>query len=114
MDARSCTYISTGSLCVIQMEKSELRDEKQRLKAEKEKLEQQIKLTSMSPHGYPPHPAALHAAAMMAFSHSQPTNVKGVSIPNYPGMGMGMGMWQWMPPAALDTSQDHMLRPPVA
>lgn len=23
-------------------------------------------------------------------------------------------MWKWLPPAALDTSQDHLPRPPVA
>lgn len=26
----------------------------------------------------------------------------------------GVAMWQFMPPAAVDTSQDHVLRPPVA
>ncbi|KAE8677283.1 Detected protein of unknown function [Hibiscus syriacus] len=25
----------------------------------------------------------------------------------------GVAMWQFMPPAAVDTSQDHVLRPPV-
>eukprot|EP00250_Pteridium_aquilinum_P007890 c17514_g1_i2 orf=107-796(+) len=91
----------------LKAEKSEVRDEKQRLKVEKERLEQQMKTMTM-PGGYMPHPAALHAA-MAAFATQNPGS-KGASIPGYPGMGM----WQWMPPAALDTSQDHMLRPPVA
>ena len=90
------------------MEKNELRDEKHKLKAEKERLEHEMKLTPIIPTGYNmPHPAALHGT-MTAF---QAAGVKHrIPVP----MGMGMGMWQWMPPAALDTSQDHRLRPPVA
>ncbi|KAH7421324.1 hypothetical protein KP509_13G050900 [Ceratopteris richardii] len=101
-----------NSIKKLKTEKSELRDEKQRLKSEKEKLEQQLKMMSM-PTGYMPHPAALHAA-MTAFAMQSQVSAGGkpASVPGYPGMGMGM--WQWMPPAALDTSQDHMLRPPVA
>lgn len=30
------------------------------------------------------------------------------------GYHPGVAMWQFMPPAAVDTSQDHVLRPPVA
>ncbi|MCO5614687.1 hypothetical protein L7F22_068971 [Adiantum nelumboides] len=93
----------------LKAEKGELRDEKQRLKSEKERLEQQIKSMTL-PGGFLPHPAAVHAA-MAAFASQNPAG-KCTSMPGYPGMGMGM--WQWMPPAALDTSQDHMLRPPVA
>lgn len=95
----------------LKADKGELRDEKQRLKSEKERLEQQLKLMTM-PTGYLPHPAALHAAMTAFAAQNQVATGKGASVPAYPGMGMGM--WQWMPPAALDTSQDHMLRPPVA
>ena len=49
-------------------------------------------------------------------------------IPTFPAQGQAPGnklfpfigyhpsvaMWQFMPPAAVDTSQDHVLRPPVA
>ncbi|KAH7444222.1 hypothetical protein KP509_02G070400 [Ceratopteris richardii] len=94
----------------LKAEKSELRDEKQRLKSEKERLEQQIKTMTLPGGGFMQHPAAMHAA-MMAYAAQNAGN-KYTSMPGYPGMGMGM--WQWMPPAALDTSQDHMLRPPVA
>ncbi|CAN1810930.1 Transcription factor ILR3 [Linum perenne] len=79
----------------LKAEKSELRDEKQRLKTEKEQLERQVKSISTSPPGYLPHPAM--AAKMMPF----------VGYPQ-------VSMWQFMPPAAVDTSQDHAIRPPVA
>ncbi|CAN1326952.1 Transcription factor ILR3 [Linum perenne] len=79
----------------LKAEKSELRDEKQRLKTEKEQLERQVKSISTSPPGYLPHPAM--AAKMMPF----------VGYPKF-------SMWQFMPPAAVDTSQDHAIRPPVA
>lgn len=95
----------------LRVEKNELRDEKLRLKMEKEKLEQQLK-TMNTPPGYLPHPAALHAAMAAFTAQNQAAANKGMSVPGY--LGTGLGMWQWMLPAALDTSQDHMLRPPVA
>lgn len=91
----------------LKAEKIELRDEKQRLKAEKEKLEQQLKAMNTQPSFFPappPMPAAFAAAQGQA-----PGN-KLVPIISYPGVAM----WQFMPPAAVDTSQDHVLRPPVA
>ncbi|XP_043691868.1 transcription factor bHLH104-like [Telopea speciosissima] len=84
----------------LKAEKNELREEKLLLKADKEKMEQQVKSLTVLPAGFvPPPPVAYHAGAnkMMAF-------------PNYGGFPM----WQWIPPAALDTSHDHVLRPPVA
>jgi len=94
----------------LKAEKNELRDEKSRLKADKERLEQQVKSMSNSA-GYIPHPAALHAAAAAAYAaQTQAANTKAAQMAAYPGMAM----WQWMPPAAVDTSQDHVLRPPVA
>ncbi|KAF8409472.1 hypothetical protein HHK36_005548 [Tetracentron sinense] len=87
-------------------EKSELRDEKQRLKAEKEKLEQLVKSTSAQP-GFLPHPSAIPAAFA---AQGQSTGNKMMPVFGYPGVAMS----QFMPPAAVDTSQDHVLRPPVA
>jgi len=92
----------------LKAEKNELRDEKLRMKAEKEKLEQQVKAMAL-PTGFVPHPAAYHAAAAFA-AQSQAAANKTMPVPGYPGMAM----WQWMPPAMVDTSQDHVLRPPVA
>uniref|UniRef100_M1BP00 Basic helix-loop-helix protein n=1 Tax=Solanum tuberosum TaxID=4113 RepID=M1BP00_SOLTU len=89
---------------VRMVEKTELRDEKQRLKAEKEKLEQQLKTTSAQPSFLPPAIPSAFAA------HGQFPGSKLVPIMSYPGVAM----WQFMPPAAVDTSQDHVLRPPVA
>uniref|UniRef100_I1LSN7 BHLH domain-containing protein n=1 Tax=Glycine max TaxID=3847 RepID=I1LSN7_SOYBN len=90
----------------LKAEKNELRDQKQRLKAEKEKLEQQLKSLNGQPSFMPP-PAAIPAAfAVQGQAHGN----KLVPFISYPGVAM----WQFMPPAAVDTSQDHVLRPPVA
>ncbi|XP_076902947.1 transcription factor ILR3-like isoform X2 [Bidens hawaiensis] len=89
----------------LKAEKNELRDEKQRLKMEKEKLEQQV--NSMNPQPTFMAPPAIPAA----YAQGQVGN-KLVPVISYPGMGMAM--WQFMPPAAVDTSQDHVLHPPVA
>ncbi|KAJ7981622.1 transcription factor ILR3-like [Quillaja saponaria] len=87
-------------------EKNELRDEKQRLKAEKEKLEQQLKTMNIQPGFLPPPPAIPAAFA----AQGQAPGNKLMPFVGYPGVAM----WQFMPPAAVDTSQDHVLRPPVA
>lgn len=67
------------------------------------------------PSGYMPHPAAMHAAAAVYAAQTQAASTKAAQMAGhgYPGHP-GMAMWQWMPPAAVDTSQDHVLRPPVA
>jgi len=91
----------------LKSEKNELRDEKQRLKAEKEKLEQQLNTMNAQPAFLPPHHAIPTAAA---YAHGQVGPNKLVPVISYPGVAM----WQFMPPAAVDTSQDHVLRPPVA
>ncbi|KAL6553952.1 Transcription factor ilr3 [Orobanche minor] len=90
----------------LKSEKNELRDEKQKLKAEKERLEQQLKtMNCPQPHFLPaPPPAAAFAA------QNQAAGNKLVPVISYPGVAM----WQFMPPAAVDTSQDHVFRPPVA
>jgi len=87
----------------LKAEKNELRDEKQRLKAEKEKLEQQLKTMPAQPAFMHPHPAIPAAFAAQGGKNFMP-------VVSYPGVSM----WQFMPPAAVDTSQDHVLRPPVA
>ncbi|KAK4484415.1 hypothetical protein RD792_007002 [Penstemon davidsonii] len=91
----------------LKAEKNELRDEKQRLKAEKEKLEQQLKTMNAPQPSFLPGPPAIPAAFA---AQSQGVGNKLVPIISYPGVAM----WQFMPPAAVDTSQDHVLRPPVA
>ncbi|XP_055809363.1 transcription factor ILR3-like isoform X2 [Solanum dulcamara] len=88
----------------LKVEKNELRDEKQRLKSEKEKLEQQLKTMSAQPSFLTPSMPSGFAAPV------QSAGTKLVPIISYPGVAM----WQFMPPAAIDTSQDHVLRPPVA
>ncbi|KAF5175927.1 Transcription factor bhlh [Thalictrum thalictroides] len=84
----------------LKVEKNELREEKGLLKADKERIEQQMKAMAIVPGGIvPPHPAAYQAGVN-----------KFMAFPSYGGYPM----WQYIPPAALDTSQDHVLRPPVA
>ncbi|KAI4296518.1 hypothetical protein L6164_036468 [Bauhinia variegata] len=90
----------------LKSEKNELRDEKQRLKVEKENLEQQVKALSSQP-GFLPHPTTIPAPFP---APGQVVGGKLVPFMGYPGVSM----WQFLPPAAVDTSQDHVLRPPVA
>ncbi|ERM99871.1 transcription factor bHLH115 [Amborella trichopoda] len=92
----------------LKAEKNELRDEKLRLKADKERLEQQVKaINTPPPSPFIPHP--------MAFSSPQgPAVGAGAKMMPFMGYQPTVAMWQWMPPAAVDTSQDHVLRPPVA
>lgn len=92
----------------VQAEKNELRDEKQRLKAEKEKLEQQLKAFSAQT-AFLPHPSTLGSAFT---AQKQAADGKMMPFITYPGVAMPM--WQFMQPAVVDTSQDHVLRPPVA
>lgn len=87
----------------LKAEKNELRDEKLRLMADKEKLELQIKALAAQP-GLLAH----HSAMGVAFA-------KGAGNKLMPFIGYpGVAMWQFMQPAVVDTSQDHVLRPPVA
>lgn len=90
----------------LKAEKNELRDEKQRIKMDKEKLEQHVKSFSTQP-GFLPHPSTLGPAFS---AQGQATENKLMPFVGYPGLAM----WQFMPPAVVDTSQDHVLRPPVA
>eukprot|EP00898_Chlorokybus_atmophyticus_P001407 jgi/Chlat1/2267/Chrsp17S02574 len=87
----------------LKAEKNELRDEKAALKAEKVRLDHQLKQWSaMAP------PGAAAAAAAAAAPPGVPTHKTQPMI-----MPMPMA-WHWLPPQILDTSQDHVLRPPVA
>ncbi|KAG6538788.1 hypothetical protein ZIOFF_003916 [Zingiber officinale] len=92
------------SIISVKAEKLELRDEKIRLKSEKEYIEHMLKgIDSTTQFVTQPAPSTLHLA-------SAPACTKTIQHPNY----LPIGMWQWIPPAALDTSRDHVLRPPVA
>ncbi|KAK1360760.1 Transcription factor ILR3 [Heracleum sosnowskyi] len=96
----------------LKTEKNELREEKQRLKIEKDRLENQLKTMTAQPSFLHPPSApipALYPQAPYAAQAPVAGN-KYVPIISYPGVAM----WQFMPPASVDTSQDHMLRPPVA
>ncbi|KAF3634656.1 Transcription factor ILR3 [Capsicum annuum] len=91
----------------LKAEKNELRDEKQRLKEEKENLEYQVKSLA-SKSGFLSHPSAM-GAAFTAQGQVAAGN-KLMPFIGYPSVAM----WQFMQPAVVDTSQDHVLRPPVA
>ncbi|XP_068667853.1 transcription factor ILR3-like isoform X2 [Aristolochia californica] len=91
----------------LKAEKNELREEKQRLRAEKEQLEQQLKKMVAVPPNFVPHPSAIPAAFV---AQGQAAGNKMVPFISFPGVAM----WQLMPPASVDTSQDHVLHPPVA
>lgn len=88
----------------LKAEKNELRDEKQKLKAEKEKLEQQMKGLHTQPGFLPSAVPSPFAAPGQFFGG------KMVPFMGYPGVPM----WQFTPPAAVDTTQDHVLHSPVA
>ena len=96
------------------MEKNELRDEKTSLKADKERLEHQVKAMSAPPPAFMPHPMALHPAAVAnaAFAAQNQAATKKGAAPFSPFPGMAM--WQWLPPAVLDTTQDTKLWSPRA
>lgn len=82
-----------------QAEKNELREEKLTLKADKERMEQQLKVIAVPPSGFmPAHPAAYHAG------------VNKMAV--FPGYGL-MPMWQ-LPLASRDISRDHEYWPPAA
>ncbi|KAI4318006.1 hypothetical protein L6164_025819 [Bauhinia variegata] len=84
----------------LKTEKNELREEKLVLKADKEKIERQLKAIPVSPAGFmPPH------------ATPYPGGVNKMTV--FPSYGF-IPMWHYMPPAARDTSHDHELRPPAA
>ncbi|KAL2242648.1 transcription factor bHLH104 [Sesamum indicum] len=84
----------------LKAEKNELREEKLVLKADKERIEQQLKTMAIPPSGFmPAHPSIYQTGAN--------------KMAMFPGYGL-VPMWQYLPPSARDTSQDHELRPPAA
>lgn len=91
----------------LKAEKNELRDEKQRLKVEKEKLEQQVKSMNIGQPSYLAHPTAMRGAFA---AQEQAAGNKLMPFVGYPSVAM----WQFMPSSVVDTSLDHVLRPPVA
>ncbi|CAA0814210.1 Transcription factor bHLH104 [Striga hermonthica] len=87
----------------LKAEKNELREEKLVLKADKERIEQQLKTQALPPSGFlPAHPPPI-------YSHMAGPN----KMPMFPGYSY-VPIWQYLPPSARDTSQDHHLRPPAA
>ncbi|CAI9776898.1 unnamed protein product [Fraxinus pennsylvanica] len=77
----------------LKVEKNELREEKLVLKSDKERIEQQLKATTVSPSGFvPAHPPVYQAGAN--------------KIAMFPGYNF-VPMWQYHPPSTDDTSQDH-------
>ncbi|KVH96922.1 Myc-type, basic helix-loop-helix (bHLH) domain-containing protein [Cynara cardunculus var. scolymus] len=91
-------------------EKNELRDEKQKLKAEKERLEQQVKAFSRPPATaafYPPPP---HSAMPIPFPPRPIVDSKFLPVMGY----HGVPMWPFASATAVDTSEDHVLRSPLA
>lgn len=102
----SCEELQ-GKINDLKAEKNELREEKQKLKADKERLEQQLKVYSTPPAFMPPPPSSI--------PHHFPAPGQFVGSKLMPFIGYpGVPMWQFTPPASVDTSQDHVLRPPVA
>lgn len=110
----------------LKAEKTELRDEKARLKAHREFLQLQLQaLPFPGSESYSsPATAAATAVAVTAIqaaagaAHTTQTGVK--SPPAQPQTAADISrvptMWQWLPPAlAVETNGNHsLLRPPVA
>jgi FtsZ-binding cell division protein ZapB len=93
------------SIKELKTEKNELREEKVRLKNDKDRLELQVKTMMPTSFGLP------QAAMAAAFAAQQQQHK--LQAPGQAPMG-NFGMWQFLPPQVLDTSQDHVLRPPAA
>ncbi|URD87785.1 hypothetical protein MUK42_26733 [Musa troglodytarum] len=98
------TFVFVKIYFSLQAEKNVLRDEKQKLKAEMESLEQRVKLLNARP-SYLPHPPL---APSLFPTQSQAAGHK-LMVPI-----MGFPMWQFMAPTDVDTSQDADKCPPVA
>ncbi|GAQ84074.1 helix-loop-helix DNA-binding superfamily protein [Klebsormidium nitens] len=93
-----------SSIKDLKVEKNELREEKVRLKNDKDRLDLQVKTMMPPSFGLP------QAAMAAAFAAQQQHKLQ---APGQAAMG-NFGMWQFLPPQVLDTSQDHVLRPPAA
>ncbi|CAI9771261.1 unnamed protein product [Fraxinus pennsylvanica] len=85
---------------ILKAEKNELHDEKLVLRANKERMEQQLKAMPLPTAGFmPAHPPVYQGGSN--------------KMQMYPGYSF-VPMWQYLPPSNRDTSQDHNLRPPAA
>uniref|UniRef100_A0A7C9AV86 BHLH domain-containing protein n=2 Tax=Opuntia streptacantha TaxID=393608 RepID=A0A7C9AV86_OPUST len=91
----------------LKSEKNELRAEKQRLKADKEDIEKRIKALGAHQPSFQYHPTAMPASYAIPY---QRVGTKLVPFMNNPHVSM----WQFVPQTVVDTSQDHVLHPPVA
>lgn len=109
---RACRICQQVFIIELQVEKNELREEKLGLKLNKEKLEQQLKATTIPPAGFMPPPIALHSAANPAI-YAAPGQAPAKNAAPF-SIFPGLTMWQWLPPAFLDTTQDPKLWPPHA
>ncbi|CAI9087740.1 OLC1v1021888C1 [Oldenlandia corymbosa var. corymbosa] len=90
----------------LKAEKNELREDKQKLKSEKEKLEHQLKAFSTQ-HGVLAHPPA--GITPFATPH-QVYGSKLIPIVGYPAPSM----WHFAPPAEVDSSKDQTFVSPTA
>lgn len=91
----------------LKSEKNELRAEKHRLKADKEETERRTKALGAHHPSFQFHLNAMPASYAMPY---QAIGSKLVPFKNNPGVSL----WQFVPQTTVDTSQDHVLRPPVA
>ena len=105
--------IGAGHFFSCQGEKSELREEKIRLKAEKEKLEQQLKAVTLPP-GYMPHSSAVQAAAAAFAAQAQAAAVGSASKPLAPTpIYPNLATWHWLPPSS-EPGEEQARYSPVA
>lgn len=96
-----------------QGEKSELREEKIRLKADKEKLEQQLKAVTLPP-GYLPHSSAVQAAAAAFAAQAQAAAVSSACKPLAPTpIYPNLATWHWLPPSS-EPGEEQARYSPVA
>lgn len=91
---------SSPFFILTQAEKNEIRQEKLKLKADKARMEQQLKTMNIPGTGFTAAPPAIYQAEVN-------------KVPLLPSYGF-VPMWQYLSPSVRDTSQDDMLRPPAA
>ncbi|KAL5573222.1 hypothetical protein UlMin_022819 [Ulmus minor] len=90
----------------LKVEKNELRDERQRLKEDNDRLVLQVRAMTAQ-NSFLTHSSAMSTALT---PQGQATSNRLPPFISYPGLTM----WQMIPSTTLDTSQDHVLHPPVA
>ncbi|XP_057771338.1 transcription factor bHLH104-like [Salvia miltiorrhiza] len=85
---------------ILKAEKNELREEKAKLKADKERIQQQLETMNIPSIGF-------------TASHPPMYEAEVKKVPMLPSYGF-VPMWQYLPPSVRDTTIDHELRPPAA